>query len=128
MLNLSKVVSQLRICRSTPVRSIPIYSANLATFKESWFFGCPVPKTPFLDTQARHDVILNFTPIIRFNSLRIFYFKMATSEGGGGGLHIRSWDRALSEMVISIQIWLGLTRFRKYFSVCMFLTDSRIHA
>ena len=41
------------------------------------------PKTPFLGSQTRYDVIWNFTPIFIFSSLRILYVKMTTSEVGG---------------------------------------------
>ena len=43
-------------------------------------------------TQTQYDMIWNFTTIFIFSTLRIFYAKMATSEGGGP--HILSWDRA----------------------------------
>ena len=64
-------------------RSIPIYPANLATFEESWIFGAPfgliwAPAAP----KTQYDVIYNFMAIIFFSLLRIFYDKMATSEGG----------------------------------------------
>ena len=60
------------------------------------FVGGQAPaqkKTPLLNAltaQTRCDVILNFTPIICFITIRIFYIKMATSEGGG--LRISSWE------------------------------------
>jgi len=60
-------------------RSIPIYSANLATFEGSWIFGCP--KHPVRTAKTRYDVIWNFKPIIFFSTLRIFYVEMTISEG-----------------------------------------------
>ena len=76
-----------------------LYYEDLATFVESWIFGCP--KRPIMDgrgAQTRYDVIRNFTLIIFFSTMRIFHVKLANSEGGGAGggeLHILSCDRAL---------------------------------
>ena len=36
----------------------------------------------------QYDVIYYFTPVIFFSTLRIFYFEMATSKGGGGWICI----------------------------------------
>ena len=47
------------------------------------------------DAQTQYSVIWNFTHIVFFSTLRIFYVEMATSEGGEGGgkgLQIRSWE------------------------------------
>ena len=62
-------------------RSIPIYPANLAIFKESGIFGFTkrffwTPEVP------KRDMIWNFTAIFIFSTLRIFYVKMAISKGG----------------------------------------------
>ena len=49
------------------------------------------PKTSILDArgaQTRYDVTWKFTPIFIFNTLRIFYVKMVTSEGGKGARFI----------------------------------------
>ena len=77
------------------VRSIPFYPENLAISEESLFFWCP--KCPFWTPAApKRDikVIWNFTPIFISSTLRIFYVKMATSDGGMGvsTLHILSWE------------------------------------
>ena len=59
-------------------------------------------------TQPRYDVIWNFTPIIFFSSLRIFYVKMVTSDGGGGHKIILNYcDRA-----------------KKYIYICMYVCVS----
>ena len=53
--------------------------------------------TENLPTLSRPDAIwCDFVPIIFFSSFRIFYVKMATSEGGWGGrgLHILNCNRA----------------------------------
>ena len=45
------------------------------------------PRKPLLDahgTQTRYDVISNFTSLIFLSIARIFYVKMAISEGRGG--------------------------------------------
>ena len=73
------------------IRSIPIFPANLATYEENLSFRAP--KTPLLDAQTRYDVIGSFQHIFSFSTLRIFYVKMANSEGGG--LHILSWETTL---------------------------------
>ena len=48
-------------------------------------------KTPLLNAhsaQTRYDVVWNFMPIFRFSTLHISYVKMATSQGGRGGVCI----------------------------------------
>ena len=56
------------------------------------------PKMPLLDArdaQTRYYVIWYFMPIFIFSTLRIFYVKIAPSEGEGeGGRNILSCDRA----------------------------------
>ena len=77
-------------------RSILIYPANLAPFEANWIFGRPKRPFKIKYEPAPHILrclnrIWNFTPIISFSSLRIFYVKMATYEGGGC-LHILNCD------------------------------------
>ena len=74
------------------VRYIPIYPANLATFQESWIFGAPKGDMKYLCPTYLLGQFIYFMPNIYFSTLRIFYVEMATSEGGGGGLHNRSWE------------------------------------
>ena len=64
--------------RKMSVRSIPIYIANLATFEENWILGVPFGRPYAYD-------VWNFTLIIYFSTLRIFYVEMASSDGGEGG-------------------------------------------
>ena len=55
---------------------IPIYSANLASFEESYIFGTCAQMRCDIESYAHHF----------FNTLRIFYIEMAASEGGGEGV------------------------------------------
>ena len=118
-------------------RSIPIYPANIATFGESCIFSAP--KTNFLDArggQTRFDLLWNFTPIIFFSSLRIFYVKMATSEMGGilscdriqfcdkkncdRVLHILNCDRVVKmcvETTLNLHVSPNIKSWKKYISV-----------
>ena len=70
-----------------------------------------LPKTALLDArgaQTQYDVTWNFTPIFFFNSLRIFYVKMATSERGGGGV-------CISLVGPEPKIWISLVIFHSTF-------------
>ena len=78
--------------------------ANLTTFEESWIFGRP--KRPFWTAAAPKPDMMWYEilcPPFSYSTLRIFYVEMAISEwGGGGGLHIRSWET--TKMLIKITI------------------------
>ena len=63
----------------------------LAGGKENYIFGHP--KRSFW-TPAAHKRDMKFFAHLYFQHISICYVKMATSQGGGGGLHILSWDRA----------------------------------
>ena len=63
--------------------------------KEIWlllkkveFLGAQNAFVEARNAQMRYYVIRNFTPIIFFSILRIFYIKMDTSEGGGGAVQV----------------------------------------
>ena len=76
------------------VRSISIYPANFATFKESWIFGCP--KRPFRTPVApKRDVMwYEILPPSLFSAHYASLILRWLLLRGRGGLHILSCDQA----------------------------------
>ena len=92
------------------VRWIPIYSAILATFEESWIFWCQ----KFNSRRQCPDAIwcdMKFFAHYFFRTLRIYYTNMSTSEGGrGGGVCVVSSvekprQNTLLNLLVKIHCW-----------------------
>ena len=98
--NTKSIISQkLRIAQKKVIRiknDRQINSNLPCKFSHFWRkLNFRAPITPLLDSHmsgTRYDVF-NFQHVFSFSKLRIFYVKIATSEGGEGeDLHIVSWE------------------------------------
>jgi len=69
--------------------------------QNNWTFWKKLQKRIFgaqnapFERPQRPNTIWNFTAIVFFSKLRIFYIKIATSKKVGGGLRIVSWEKSI---------------------------------
>ena len=105
--NTKSIISQkLRIAKMS-AKSIPIYSANLDTFEESWVFGCP---KRLIWTLAAPKQDMMWYEILRpsffLGHYASFMSRWPLLMGRMGGLHIRRWEITLQWHPIRFHVQL----------------------